>query len=112
MIKHLASSGYAITECGLTSILPRELTADMDHMSCGNCRSALIHRGVCPECGEKKLTWSTAPHKKNGVADGRLTMRDVETIFYLGCEECSETLLTHIDPAVVAKALTEMGWRP
>lgn len=108
----LAASGYAITECGLTAIRPGDLTADREKMTCRDCRKSLIHQGICPECGEKMLTWSTQPRNKSGVADGRLTMRDVETTFHLGCDGCSETLYTHVDPETVAAVLTEMGWRP
>jgi hypothetical protein len=39
-------------------------------------------------------------------------MNDVETIFYLGCDHCSETLISEVSPDEVAAALTAMAWRP
>lgn len=111
-MKHLVTGGYALTWCGLTSALPRELTGALELRTCKDCRSAMIARGVCPACGEKELSWGVVPHNKSGVVDGRLTLNDVETIFYLGCDHCSETLLAHVSPDVVAAALTLAGWRP
>ncbi|OHY63819.1 hypothetical protein BB778_04115 [Pluralibacter gergoviae] len=46
----------------------------------------------CPECGSKSLTWDTAIVGNNSVQNGRLRTNDVSSIFYLGCDECSETL--------------------
>jgi hypothetical protein len=110
--RHLVSRGDRLTWCGLTSARIDELTADLDKRTCKDCRTALITRGICPECGEEKLTWGVHPRNKSGVADGRLTMNDVETIFYLGCDFCSATLLAHVDPETVAAAITELHWRP
>jgi hypothetical protein len=112
MIRHLVASGYALTECGLTAARPDELTTRLHERTCKDCRTALTRRGVCPECGEKRLAWGTHPRNKSGVVNGRLTLNDVETIFYLACDYCSETLLAHVDPETVAAALTELGWRP
>lgn len=112
MTRHLTASGYALTECGLTSARQDELTSRLRHMNCKECRAALISKGVCPECGESALTWDVQPRNKTGVADGRLTLHDVETIFYLGCSFCSATLLAHVDPETVARYLTFTHWRP
>jgi predicted RNA-binding Zn-ribbon protein involved in translation (DUF1610 family) len=81
-------------------------------VTCVKCRKGLVWRGVCPECGEKRLTWSAGPVKLTTVPDGRLTMNDVQTQFHLGCEECSETLISRVDPDEVAAYLTSQGWRP
>jgi NADH pyrophosphatase NudC (nudix superfamily) len=94
-VKHLVGRGYALTACGLTSILPGELTARLESVTHDGCRSAIINRGQCPECGERGLSWNYA-----------------EAGFYLTCDACLETLLNHVQPAVVAAALTKDGWRP
>lgn len=104
--------GDPLTACGEMSVIPREATTDLDRRTCGPCRDALIASGHCPACGEKTLAWGTHPHKLNSVADGRLTARDIETIFYLACEYCSETVIPTVEPDRVAAALTKMGWVP
>lgn len=111
--RHLIlESGYALTECGLTAAVPGTLTNLLERMTCRDCRAALVRKGTCPECGEARLVWSAGPVKLNTVADGRLTMRDVETQFYLGCEECSETLIHSVSADQVAVFLTGQRWRP
>lgn len=113
MSRHLIlESGYALTECGLESAVPGTLTNLLERMTCADCRTALVYKGKCPECGGGPLVWSAGPVKLAPVADGRLTMRDVETQFYLGCEECSETLIHSVSADEVARFLTGSGWRP
>lgn len=112
MIKHLFGRGDYLTECFLTAAVPGTLVAKLEDMTCGNCRTALIHRNVCPDCGTKGLTWSVRPRNITGVPDGRLRVVDVETTFQLSCGGCSETLLADVGPEVVAKALTDQVWRP
>lgn len=48
---------------------------------------------TCRECGSDDLAWQT--HNKNiGQAqEGRLRTHEVECLFVLGCNYCSETLL-------------------
>lgn len=108
----LNQRGDALTECQLPAARRDQLTVELDDMTCTACRDALIRRGVCPECGEEKLAWSAGPVKVNTVADGRLTMRDVETQFYLGCEECSATLIHSVSADQVAQFLNDERWRP
>lgn len=114
MTTHLVNlfSGPALTSCGEMSAIPREVTSDVDKRTCSACRAAMVRGGHCPACGEKQLSWGTHPHKLTNVADGRLTANDIETIFYLACDYCSETVIPIVDPQVVAAALTEMGWVP
>lgn len=115
MINHLIlASGYELTECRLTEVPPGDkLVKDVAEMDCRNCREALIRQGVCPECEEKgRLAWGTFQRKTTNVVDGRLTARDVVTAFYLGCEFCSETLVTEVDAETVATYLTEQRWLP
>lgn len=110
---HLVSrTGDALTECNEFAAARRELTVDLDQRTCEACRDALIHKGICPVCGDKGLVWGVHSRKKSDVADGRLTAHDVETAFYLGCEHCSETLISEVGPEQVAQALTAMAWRP
>lgn len=111
-MKHLLSGGYHLTECHLVAAHRDELTDDRGEMDCPSCRAALINRGVCPECGEEKLAWAAGPVKLNPIVNGRLTMNDVETQFYLGCEYCSETLVSGVGPDMVVAALNEHRWRP
>lgn len=116
MIRHLIGGGsdrrMVLTECCLVEALPGSLVNDVADMDCPACRRSLIGRGVCPECGSKKLVWSAGLVKVNSVADGRLVMNDVASEFYLGCEECSETLINRVAADEVATALTRFGWRP
>lgn len=48
----------------------------------------------CPECGGSEVSWSQMPIKLNTVMDGRLSLNETTTLFALGCDECSETLVT------------------
>jgi len=46
----------------------------------------------CRVCGGASLTWDTVNRVRNGIQQNRLNTQDVECIFYLGCDDCSETL--------------------
>ena len=46
----------------------------------------------CSECGSKSLTWGTHYKTNSGVPEGRLRSSEVQCLFALGCDECSETL--------------------
>jgi hypothetical protein len=48
----------------------------------------------CKECGSTHLTWQTSIINRSNVQQGRLNTSDVECLFFLGCDECSETLQT------------------
>lgn len=48
----------------------------------------------CPECGSSDTEWHCALTTNSGVVDGRLRMHDVASVFYLGCNCCSETIRT------------------
>jgi len=47
---------------------------------------------ACKECGSTALTWQTSIINRSDVQQGRLNTRDVECVFFLGCDDCSETL--------------------
>lgn len=48
----------------------------------------------CKECRSTHLTWHTSIVNRSDVQQGRLNTRDVECVFFLGCDECSETQMT------------------
>jgi hypothetical protein len=48
----------------------------------------------CKVCGSSHLTWQSTIVNRSDVQQGRLNTRDVECLFMLGCDECSETLMT------------------
>jgi hypothetical protein len=91
---------------------PDPTTDELDEVTCKACRAWMVKEGRCPECGSYTLEWSAGPVKLNSVVDGRLTMRDVETQFYLGCARCSETLIHGVQPDDVAAYLTARRFRP
>jgi DNA-binding transcriptional regulator YdaS (Cro superfamily) len=49
---------------------------------------------TCRHCGSDNLSWFTAQTIRSSVVQGRLTTNDVECLFFLGCNCCSETLRT------------------
>lgn len=46
----------------------------------------------CRACGSTSLTWYSHQKSDSGVAEGRLRTHEVTCVFFLGCDECSETL--------------------
>lgn len=65
----------------------------------------LFSDSSCGQCGSRNLTWQCQAQNRGGVVDGRICMREVGVIFFLGCDECSETVRV-IDGDVVAVVLT------
>jgi len=61
---------------------------------------------TCPECGSESLTWAPAVTIHNTVQQGRLTTKDVSGLFYLGCDECSETV-AHASAEEIATFLND-----
>jgi len=49
---------------------------------------------VCKECRSTDLTWHTTNINRTSIQQGRLNTSDVECVFFLGCDHCSETLAT------------------
>lgn len=47
---------------------------------------------TCKECGSDNLSWHTANTIRSDVGQGQLNTNDVECLFFLGCNDCSETL--------------------
>lgn len=48
----------------------------------------------CKECHSTELTWYTSNINRTDIQQGRLNTGDVECLFFLGCDHCSETLAT------------------
>jgi len=48
----------------------------------------------CRECESTSLKWQAVNTNRGGVAEGRLRTHEVTCVFVLGCDDCSETLLT------------------
>lgn len=46
----------------------------------------------CNDCGSDDLEWFSKTHTNSGVQDGILCLGEVTTIYFLGCNNCSETL--------------------
>lgn len=57
-----------------------------------NVKGSLI--AECRECGSTDLAWQTSIINRSNVEQGRLHTNDVECLFFLGCNHCSETLET------------------
>ncbi len=68
--------------------------------------STALLAAACPECGSTDTEWHCSQQTNSGVVDGRLRMHDVHTVFFLGCNECSETIRT-IGGDKLARLLTE-----
>ena len=60
----------------------------------------------CRHCGSTELTWANSIVNRSDVQQGRLNTSDVECLFYLGCDTCSETL-TVVEADKVADLLNE-----
>ncbi|KNC11542.1 hypothetical protein AC790_13300 [Pantoea sp. RIT-PI-b] len=65
------------------------------------------HEKQCSECGSKSLSWGFAIINKSTVQNGLLRICDVDGLFYLGCEECSETV-TQVSPDEVVELLSAL----
>ena len=46
----------------------------------------------CPECNGENLTWESDVKNNGGCVDGKIRLNEVEAIFILGCDNCSETI--------------------
>jgi hypothetical protein len=68
----------------------------------------IFNVSCCPECESQELTWHADIKNHGGVQDGRICMREVGPIFFLGCDECSETIKI-IEGEIVAEFLTKMN---
>ena len=68
--------------------------------------SKLIQKEKCTNCGSPMLYWFSDVRVNSGVVDGRLRANEVEPVFVLGCEDCSETLV-EVKGADVAEFLNQ-----
>jgi hypothetical protein len=56
-----------------------------------------INRPECPNCGSYELKWDVSMAATRNLPPGsvhQLSLGDTSCIFFLGCEECSETVRT------------------
>lgn len=60
----------------------------------------------CTECDSININWSPSLRNNSVCVDGRLKLNDIQCIFVLGCDDCSETLAI-IDSEIVAALLNE-----
>jgi hypothetical protein len=61
----------------------------------------------CKNCQGENFTWYAGKRNMGGVQDGLIKMNEIEPIFFLGCDECSETL-SIINADFVAEIMTEI----
>lgn len=61
----------------------------------------------CKACGGTELSWDTHNRITNAVQQNHLNTHDVQCVFVLGCDECSETLF--VMPAGAVAALLSTG---
>lgn len=47
----------------------------------------------CPNCGGKNLSWGQTCINQGQAQDGRIRMSEVECSFFVGCDDCSETVM-------------------
>lgn len=66
----------------------------------------------CRECESDDLFWFTTNTVRNEVQQNRLNTHDVECLFVLGCNNCSETLRTVGADQIAAFMNENMEVRP
>lgn len=59
---------------------------------------------VCPSCGSDKLSWDSFQLSR--------TFGDPVAILFLGCDECSETVINRVALDEAVAFLNEQKWRP
>lgn len=65
-------------------------------------------REVCRECGSEALSWFAHNQNRSQVVEGRLKTNDVECVFVLGCDACSETLRIVTANEIAARMTTTL----
>ena len=63
---------------------------------------------ICTNCEGTDLAWFAVSHHNGNIVDGRLKLNEVQPMFSLGCEECSETLLV-LPASEIAALLNSNG---
>lgn len=64
----------------------------------------------CQECGCADTEWHCSQYTNSGAADGRLSMHEVRTRFFLGCPACGETIRI-VDGDDLAEMMTRFANR-
>ncbi len=52
-----------------------------------------VEQKRCRNCDSENLEWGVYTLNSGGAVDGRLKMHDFQCEFFLGCQDCSETIL-------------------
>jgi hypothetical protein len=86
--RHLYDGAGACTLCG--TIMAEAPAPAQGSPSKSSARLA----AQCPECASNDTEWHCSQQTTSSVADGRLRMSEVSTVFTLGCNSCSETIRT------------------
>ena len=63
---------------------------------------------LCPNCGSGNLKWFPEVRNLGGVQDGRIKLNETGVEFFLGCEDCSETIKT-LTGEEIARLLEAQG---
>ena len=98
-------------------------TDALQQVDCTNCESpdtevhcaqtstsgvaAGLQKIDCTSCGSSDTDWHCTQTNTSGIVDGRLRVSEVGTLFYLGCNYCSETIKT-ISGDKVARLLSDL----
>lgn len=68
----------------------------------------------CKHCGSTALSWTPHNITRSGIQNGRLKTSEVECLFVLGCDHCSETLgainADQVAAMMNGKLLRFTGW--
>lgn len=62
----------------------------------------------CRECGGDELSWQAWNVPQRPYTAGPAG----RTVFFLGCDECSATVIHSVSAEDVTEALNHYGWRP
>lgn len=73
-------------------------------------RELFFYEPRCRACGSELLSWQWSPVNSSGVVDGRLRASEVQSLFHLGCGECSSTVIV-LDSDAVARVLDLLATR-
>ena len=64
---------------------------------------------TCKECGGENLQWDCTVNNKSDVQDGRLRAHDMDTLFYLGCNDCSAKVTRATGDQIAQKLNRELA---
>lgn len=68
----------------------------------------VAYQTTCPNCRSNKLAWHCTTTNNSDVQNGRLRLHEVDVLFYIGCDECSETV--HVESGNKIAARLNKDW--